>query len=103
MSNEKPSFPLQLMLVLRRPRDAFRTIEEDDVYKGISVMVAVALLAAFSSSLYIDKLPLSLLSPQVDAVVPTQLDEIIGVITGVSSGVTIMIGGIVSTLLIHGL
>jgi len=103
MSDEKTGFLGQVIGVLYRPRVIFRKMEESDLTKGLFVMFVMALLAAYSSMVYMGKLPLSILSPQLEGIDTSQFEGTMGIFAGIGSGVSILIGWVASTLLLHGL
>jgi hypothetical protein len=103
MSDEKTGFIGQVIGVLYRPRVIFRKMEESDLTKGLIVMFVMAFLAAYSSMVYMGKIPLSLLSPQLEGMDTSQFEGTMGIFAGLGSGVSILIGWVASTLLLHGL
>ncbi len=103
MSDEKTGFLGQVIGVLYRPRVIFRKMEESDLTKGLFVMFVMALLAAYSSMVYMGKLPLSILSSQLEGIDTSQFEGTMGIFAGIGSGVSILIGWVASTLLLHGL
>lgn len=103
MSDEKPGFIGQVTGVLYKPRQIFSTVDEGDLTKGLIVMFVMVLLAAYSSMLYMGKIPLSVLSPQLEGVDTSQIEGSMGLFAGIGSGVTILVGWCASTLLMHGL
>jgi hypothetical protein len=103
MSDEKPGFIGQLTGVLYRPREIFRTVDESDITRGLIVMIVMVLLAAYSSTLYMSKIPLSVLSPQLEGMDTSQFEGTMGIFAGIGAGLTIIVGWIASTLLMHGM
>ncbi len=103
MSDEKTGFLGQVIGVLYRPRVIFSKMEESDLTKGLIVMFVMALLAAYSSMIYMGKIPLSVLSPQLEGMDTSQFEGTMGLFAGIGSGVSILIGWVASTLLLHGL
>ena len=103
MSDEKPGFIGQVTGVLYKPRQIFSTVDEGDLTKGLIVMLVMVLLAAYSSMLYMGKIPLSVLSPQLEGVDTSQIEGSMRLFAGIGSGITILIGWSASTLLMHGL
>lgn len=103
MSEEKPGFIGQVTGVLYKPRKVFSTVDEGDLVKGLIVMILMVILASYSSMLYMSKIPLSVLSPQLEGIDTSQLEGTMGIFAGIGSGVTILIGWVASTLLMHGL
>jgi hypothetical protein len=81
----------------------FSKLEESDLTKGLIVMFVMVLLAAYSSMIYMGKVPLSLLSPQLEGIDTSQFEGTMGLFAGIGSGVSILIGWVASTLLLHGL
>lgn len=103
MSDEKPGFIGQVTGVLYKPRMIFSTVEEGDLMKGLLVMLVMVLLAAYSSMLYMGKIPLSVLSPQLEGVDTSQIEGSMGLFAGIGTAITIIVGWSASTLLMHGL
>ena len=103
MSNEKTGFLGQFTGVLYRPRAIFSTMDEGDLTKGIIVMLVMVVLAAYSSMVYMSKLPLSVLTPMLEGVDIGEIGGTMGIMAGVGTGVTILLGWVAGTLLMHGL
>ncbi len=103
MSEEKPGFLGQITGVLYRPRAIFSSMDEGDLGKGILLMIIMIALAAYSSMVYMGKIPLSVLTPQLEGIDTSQLEGTLGVFAGIGSGITILVGWIAGTLLMHGL
>jgi len=103
MSDEKPGFIGQITGVLYKPRQIFSTVDEGDLTKGLLVMFVMVLLAAYSSMLYMGKIPLSVLSPQLEGVDVSQIEGSMGLFAGIGSGISIIVGWSAATLLIHGM
>jgi hypothetical protein len=103
MSEEKPGFIEQVTGVLYRPRMIFSTVADGDLVKGLIVMILMVILAAYSSMLYMGKIPLSVLSPQLEGIDTSQFEGTMGVFAGIGSAITIIIGWTAGTLLMHGL
>jgi len=101
MSEEKVGFLGQVIGVLYQPRKIFSTIDEGDLAKGLIVMILMVVIAAYSNMLYMSKIPLSVLSPQLEGVDTNQFEGTMGVFAGVGSAVTIVIGWISGTVLMH--
>lgn len=106
MSDEKPGFLGQVIGVLYMPRKVFSTTEEGDLGKGILLMLLMVILASYSSMLYMSKIPLSVLTPQLEGFATSQLSQFegtMGIFAGIGTGITIIIGWVAGTLLMHGL
>jgi hypothetical protein len=103
--NEKPGFFGQLLGVLYRPREIFSKLNEEDLVKGLLVVALMSLIGAYSTIVYMDKIPLSMLAPQLGDtnIDPEQISGNLGLIAGIGTGVSLLIGWIVSTLVLHGL
>jgi hypothetical protein len=99
MSEEKPSFFGQVLGVLYKPREVFNLVDEDDLLKGLTLMILMSILASYSTMLYLSKIPLTVLSPQLDA----RVRETIGLFSGINNGLSIIVGWVLGTLLMHGL
>ena len=103
MSNEKTGFLGQFTGVLYKPRAIFSTMDEGDLLKGIIVMLVMVVLAAYSSMVYMSKIPLSVLTPMLEGVDVGQFEGTMGIMAGVGAGITILLGWVAGTLLMHGL
>ncbi len=103
MSDVKPGFLGQVIGVLYQPRKIFSTVEDGDLVKGLIVMLLMVMLAAYSSMLYMGKIPLSVLSPQLEGIDTSQFEGTMGVFAGIGAAVTIIIGWTAGTVLMHGL
>jgi len=103
MSSEKTGFLVQFTGVLYKPRAIFSTMDEDDLVKGLVVMLIMVVLAAYSSMVYMSKIPLSVLTPMLEGVDVGQFEGTMGIMAGVGAGVTILLGWVAGTLLMHGL
>jgi hypothetical protein len=79
----------------------FHSIEESDLTKGVIIIIVMVILAGYSSMLYLGKIPLDVIRPELESVDSSQFEGFMGIMTGISSSVTIMIGWVISTLLIH--
>ena len=103
MSDDNLGFLEQLTGVLYRPKFVLSRITESDLLKGLLIMVLMTFFAAYSSMNYMSKIPLSVLSPQLEGVDTTQFEGTMGLFAGIGSGITILIGWVGLTLLLHGL
>jgi len=103
MSSEKTGFLGQFTGVLYKPRAIFSIMDEDDLVKGLVVMLIMVVLAAYSSMVYMSKIPLSVLTPMLEGVDVGQFEGTMGIMAGVGAGVTILLGWVAGTLLMHGL
>jgi len=103
MSEEKQGFLGQVTGVLYRPRHILNNVEERDLSKAIIIILLMVALAGYSSMVYMSKIPYSLLIPQLDNVDISQIGGSIGFFTGIGTGITVFIGWIASTLLLHGI
>lgn len=103
--SDKPGFIGQVLGVLYRPREIFSTIDEDDLMKGLVVVLVMVALAAYSSMAYMGKIPLSVLAPQLEDVNVdvSQIGGSMGLFAGIGAGISVLIGWVISTLLLHGL
>jgi len=103
MNEEKTGFLGKFIGVLYKPRAIFSSIDEEDLVKGLVLMLLMVILAAYSNMLYMNKIPLSVLTSLLEGVDIGQLEGTMGVMAGVGAGVTILFGWIAGTLLMHGL
>jgi hypothetical protein len=103
MSDNKLGFIEQITGVLYRPRLVFKDMDEGDLTKGLLIMIVMVLLTAYSSMVYLNKIPLTVISPQLEGVDTSQLEVSMGLFAGIGSAITVLIGWVASTLLLHGL
>ncbi|MFW6109456.1 MAG: Yip1 family protein, partial [archaeon] len=103
MSEEKPGFLTQLTGVLYKPRQIFKSMDEGDLTKALAITLVMVILAAYSSMLYMSKIPLSVVSPQLEGIDTSQFKGSMGLFAGIGSGITIIFGWTAVTLLLHGL
>jgi hypothetical protein len=103
--SDKPGFIGQVLGVLYRPREIFTSVDEDDLMKGLVVVLVMVALAAYSSMAYMGKIPLSVLAPQLEDVNVdvSQIGGSMGLFAGIGAGISVLIGWVISTLLLHGL
>ena len=101
--SEKPGFIGQALGVLYRPREIFSTVDEDDLMKSMGIVLVMVALGAYSTMTYMDKIPLSVIAPQLEGQDMSQIGGSMGVISGIGGGISILIGWVISTLLLHGL
>ena len=99
--SEKPGFIGQLLGVLYRPREIFSTVDEGDLTKGIVIAVLMVALAAYSTMTYIGKIPLEVLTPQLQGVDAGPMAGSMGTISGIAAGVTMLVGWTFSGLILH--
>ena len=103
MSDNELGFIEQVTGVLYRPRVVFKDMDDSDLTKGLLIMLIMVLLTAYSSMVYMGKIPLSVISPQLEGIDTSQLEGSMGMFAGVGSAVTILVGWVASTLILHGL
>ena len=105
MSESDKGFSELLVGVLRRPGEYYTYVEEGDLGKGLIVVTLMVVLVAASTSLYMSKIPLDVLVPQLEemGVNVGALSGSMGVFSAVGAAVSILLGWILSTLIMHGL
>lgn len=101
--SDKPGFLGQVMGVLYRPREIFSTVDEDDLMKGLVVVVLMIALGSYSTMVYMGKIPLSVIAPQLEGQDLGAMGGSMGMISGIAAGVSMLIGWAISTLVLHGL
>jgi hypothetical protein len=89
--------------ILRNPEEGFTKVNEEDLMKGILVQVAIIVFAVLSTRNYMSKIPIEVLIPQLVGVDPSTVPANISLLLGIRVGVSILLGWILSTLLMHGL
>lgn len=103
--SEKPGYLGQVLGVLYKPREIFSTVDEDDLMKGMVIVLVMMALGAYSSMTYMGKIPITVLAPQLSEanVDPSQIGGSLGLFAGIGTGISVLIGWVISTLLLHGL
>jgi hypothetical protein len=103
--SETPGFSGMILGVLYQPREIFRIVDEGDLTKGLLVVTLMVTLGAYSTMVYMGKVPLSVLAPQLGEVNVDQglIGGSIGLFAGIGAGVSMLIGWVISTLVLHGL
>ena len=99
--SDKPGFIGQLTGVLYRPREIFRTVDEGDLTKGIVIAVLMVALGAYSTMVYMGKIPLEVLSTQLQGVDAGPMAGSLGMISGIAAGVSMLVGWAISGLVLH--
>ena len=99
--SEKPGFIGQLLGVLYRPREIFSTVDEGDLTKGVVISVLMVALAAYSTMTYMGKIPLEVITPQLQGVDAGPMAGSLGTISGIAAGVTMLVGWTFSGLILH--
>jgi hypothetical protein len=99
--SEKPGFIEQLLGVLYRPREIFSTVDEGDLTKGVVITVLMVALAAYSTMTYMGKIPLEVITPQLQGVDAGPMAGSLGTISGIAAGVTMLVGWTFSGLILH--
>ena len=99
--SEKPGFIGQLLGVLYRPREIFSTVDEGDLTKGVVIAVLMVALAAYSTMTYMGKIPLEVITPQLQGVDAGPMAGSLGTISGIAAGVTMLVGWTFSGLILH--
>ena len=99
--SDKPGFIGQLTGVLYRPREIFRTVDEGDLTKGIVIAVLTVALGAYSTMVYMGKIPLEVLSTQLQGVDAGPMAGSLGMISGIAAGVSMLVGWAISGLVLH--
>lgn len=105
MSETKKGFVELLMGVLRKPGEYFGYVEEDDLAKGLIVVAAMVVFAAASTSVYMSKIPLEVLVPQLGEM-GVEVGDVagsMGLFSAVGAAVSILLGWVLSTVVMHGL
>jgi hypothetical protein len=95
MSDVKLGFLEQITGVLYRPKYVFSRVSGSDLLKGLLLMILMTFFAVYSSMNYMSKIPLSVISPQ--------LEGSMAVFVGIGTGITIIVGWVAVTILLHGL
>lgn len=105
MSEERKGYFELLFGVLRRPGEYLGYIGEDDLLSGVLVALLMSVLAGVSTSMYMSKIPLEVLVPQLGEV-GVDVGDVgasMGLLSGVGAAVTILLGWTLSTVVMHGM
>lgn len=89
--------------VLRNPEEGFDMVNENDLMKGIVIEAIIVILAVISTVWYTSKIPIEVLIPQLVGIDPATMPGNLRLLSGIGIGVSILLGWILSTLLMHGL
>jgi hypothetical protein len=105
MSEADKGFLELLLGVLRRPGEYFEYVDEDDLGKGLIVVTVMVVLAAASTSLYMSKIPLDVLVPQLGemGVDVGGIAASMGMFSAIGAAVSILVGWLASTVIMHGI
>ncbi len=101
--SDKPGFLGQVMGVLYRPREIFSTVDEDDLMKGLVVVLLMIVLGSYSTMVYMGKIPLTVIAPQLEGQDIGAMGGSMGLFAGIGAGVSMLVVWAVSTLILHGL
>ena len=99
--SEKPGFFGQLMGVLYKPREIFKTVDEGDLSKGFVIVMLMVVLALYSTMTYMAKIPIDVLAPQLQGVDVGPMAGSMGTISGVAAGVSLLVGWLITGLILH--
>ena len=99
--SEKPGFIGQLLGVLYKPREIFKTVDEGDLSKGIFIALVMVVLAAYSAMTYMGKIPLDVLAPQLQGIDEGPMAGSMGTISGIAGGVSLLVGWVITGLVLH--
>ncbi len=101
--SDKPGYLGMVLGVLYRPREVMSSIDEDDLLKGLVITLLMVALGAYSTMAYMGKIPLSMIAPQLQGADVSQIGSSMGLFAGIGGGISILVGWVISTLLLHGL
>jgi hypothetical protein len=99
--SEKIGFIGQFLGVLYKPKEIFSTVDEDDLTKGIIIAVLMMVLTTYSTMTYMEKIPLDVLAPQLQGVDAGSIGGSMGMISGITAGISILVGWVISGLILH--
>jgi hypothetical protein len=108
VSDERKGFVELTVGVLRGPGEYFKYVDERDLSRGLVIVAIMVVFAAASSSIYMSKIPLEVLVPQlsdvgVDVSTVGDVSGSMGLFSAVGSAVSVLAGWILSTLIMHGM
>jgi hypothetical protein len=106
VSDERKGFVELAVGVLRGPGEYFKYVEERDLSRGLIIVAIMVVFAAASSSIYMSKIPLEVLVPQLSEVDVSTVGDIsgsMGLFSAAGAAVSVLAGWILSTLIMHGL
>lgn len=105
MSEDRKGYFELMFGVLRRPGEYLGHVGEGDLVRGVLVALLMAALAGVSTSVYMSKIPLEVLVPQLGEV-GVDVGDVgasMGLLSGVGAAVTILLGWTLSTVVMHGM
>jgi len=91
MSEEKKSFASQLWGCLVHPMNAFESIEEADLRRGVAIILVIAFLSALAGYNYGSKMSFRIFDRQI----------VVANIFAISNGLGVVIGWLFPTVLLH--
>jgi hypothetical protein len=108
MSDERRGFVELTLGVLRGPGEYFKYVEERDLFRGLIIVALMVVFAAASSSIYMSKIPLDVLVPQlgevgVDVSAVGDVAGSMGLFSAAGAAISVLAGWTLSTLIMHGL
>lgn len=105
MSDTDKGFMELFLGVLRRPGEYFGYVEEDDLAKSLIIVAVMVALAAVSTSVYMSKIPLEVLVPQLGemGVDVGDVAGSMGLFSAVGAAISILLGWVLSTAVMHGM
>jgi hypothetical protein len=91
--------------VLRASQSTFNRIDEKKLISGLIIIIIIGVLRAGSSALYVNKIPIEVLIPEIEqsSVDISRVTQNIGTISAIGGFLSVLIWYIVVVLIIHGL
>lgn len=104
MSEMRKSYVTQIRGALTKPREAFNDITGEDMRRAMMIVLAVVALSAVSKMLYLSKIPIQTLVPQLREapVDPEMLQRNMATFGAIGGGINALAGWILPTLIMHG-
>lgn len=99
--SERPGYIGRIFGVLYKPREIMDSIEEGDLWGGVLIATLAAAFTAYSTMIYMGKIPLEVLAPQLKGVDIGSISGSMSAISGVASGVSVMVGWTFTGAVIH--
>jgi hypothetical protein len=105
MSDEKKGLIELSIGVLRAPQSTFIRIDEKKLVSGLIIIILIGILKASSSALYVNKIPIELLIPEIEqsSADISRVTQNIGTISAIGGFLSVLVWYIVVVLIIHGL
>lgn len=105
MNDEKTGLMELSIGVLKAPQSTFKRINERNLVSGLIIINILGILKASSTALYVNKIPIELLIPEIgqagaDA---SRIAQNIGTISAIGGFLSVLVWYIITVFIIHGM